>query len=90
LTAASRYAQQALVFARDGKTEETAIVYLLERIRQSHSAMMPFGHTLGPGEAVVVMPCEKRHHNVFGYEMAEFAQLLNLRRLLLRLGLAFL
>jgi acyl-CoA thioesterase len=36
--------------------------------------MMPFGHTLGfqvedlsPGEAVVVMPCEKRHHNVFGY-----------------------
>ena len=52
--------------------------------------MMPFGHTLGPGEAVVVMPREKRHHNVFGYEMAEFAQLLNLRRLLLRLGLAFL
>jgi acyl-CoA thioesterase len=54
--------------------EEAAMVDLLERIRQADSAMMPFGHTLGfqvedlsPGEAVVVMSSEKRHHNVFGY-----------------------
>lgn len=54
--------------------EEAAMLDLLERIRQSDPAMMPYGHTLGfriehlsCGEAVVVMPCERRHHNVFGY-----------------------
>jgi acyl-CoA thioesterase len=54
--------------------EEAVMVDLLERVRQSDMAMMPYGHTLGfkveklsPGEAVVVMTCEKRHHNVFDY-----------------------
>ncbi len=46
----------------------------LQRLQDADAAMMPFGHTLGfevehvvSGEAVVVMPCRRELHNVFGY-----------------------
>lgn len=59
---------------REAAQEEVTMLDALERIRRSDSAMMPYGHTMGfrvehlsSGEAVVVMPCEKRHHNIFGY-----------------------
>ncbi len=47
---------------------------LLRSLRDADPAMMPFGHTLdfrvervARGEVLVVMPCHRRIHNVFGY-----------------------
>jgi acyl-CoA thioesterase len=46
----------------------------LQRLQEADAAMMPFGNTLGfevervvSGEAVVVMPCRQKLHNIFGY-----------------------
>jgi acyl-CoA thioesterase len=46
----------------------------LEALRLEYPAMMPLGTLLGfavesvePGEAMVGMKCDQRHHNVFGY-----------------------
>jgi uncharacterized protein (TIGR00369 family) len=46
----------------------------LQRLREADAAMMPFGRTIGfrverivSGEAVVVVSCNRKLHNVFGY-----------------------